>query len=267
MASLSDFFKVVVEAKIQKEEEFKSLVGDNFFDEIFNEQLKPHKTPEQLAKKHKVPLSQIKNQLKKGTKVEREHTKNIELATTIASQHIDELPDYYDRLSKAEKKPIKEEVLTEGLLNILPQEKTPDPLTPLNQNFATLDDLQNHYKLFLNRIQQQLSTLGGGGETNLTYMDVPVTSITSSSYTIRPQDYYIGVNYAGAVTITLPRADREGKIFVVKDELGQASQGTNRYITILPTGSDLIDGENRAILAFDFGSLTFIWKSNSWRIV
>jgi hypothetical protein len=47
MTSLSDFFNVVIEAKIQKEEEFKSLVGDNFFDEIFNEQLKPHKTPEQ----------------------------------------------------------------------------------------------------------------------------------------------------------------------------------------------------------------------------
>lgn len=182
MASLSDFFNVVVEAKIQKEEEFKSLVGDNFFDEIFNEQLKPHKTPEQLAKKHNVPLSQIKNQLKKGTKVEKEHTKNIELATTIASQHIDELPDYYDRLSKAEKKPVKEEVLTEGLLNILPQEKTPDPLTPLNQNFATLDDLQNHYKLFLNRIQQQLSTLGGGGETQLRYLDDVVGIATNPTF-------------------------------------------------------------------------------------
>ena len=86
MASLSDFFNVVVEAKIQKEEEFKSLVGDNFFDEIFNEQLKPHKTPEQLAKKHNVTLPQIKNQLKKGTKVEREHTKNIELAISFAQE-------------------------------------------------------------------------------------------------------------------------------------------------------------------------------------
>lgn len=232
-----------------------------------NNKLKSHKTPEELAKKHKVSVSQIKDQLKKGTKVEKEHTKDVELATTIASQHIDELPDYYDKLSKIEKKPIKEGLISEGLLNILPQEKTSDPLTPLNQNFATLDDLQNHYKLFLNRIQQQLSTLGGGGETNLTYMDVPVTSVTSSSYTIRPQDYYIGVNYAGAVTITLPRADREGKTFIVKDELGEASRGTNRYITILPTGSDLIDGRDRAILAFDYGSLTFIWKGNSWRVV
>lgn len=142
-----------------------------------------------------------------------------------------------------------------------------DPITPLNQKFVTLDQFQKHYNLFVERIQQQLSTLGGGGESNLTYMEVPVTSVTASSYTIKLQDYYIGVNYAGAVTLTLPKADREGKKFVVKDELGQASKGTNRYITILPTGSDLIDGRDRAILAFDYGSLTFIWKGNSWRVV
>ena len=38
-----------------------------------------------------------------------------------------------------------------------------DPLTPLNQKFATLDDLQNHYRTFINRIQQQIATIGGGG--------------------------------------------------------------------------------------------------------
>jgi hypothetical protein len=165
----------------------------------------------------------------------------------------------------------KKEVITETSLGLLSEPSTSkqqeDPLTPIDQNFVTLEQLNKHYTLFLNRIQQQLSTLGGGGETNLTYMDVPVTSVTTSTYNIRPQDYYIGVNYAGAVTITLPKADREGKIFVVKDELGDASKGTNRYIIILPTGSDLIDNRDRAILAYDYGSLTFIWKNNSWRVV
>jgi hypothetical protein len=46
-----------------------------------------------------------------------------------------------------------------------------DPLTPLDQNFATLDDLSNHYRLFINRITTQLSTMGGGGEVNLRYLD------------------------------------------------------------------------------------------------
>tara|TARA_B100000927_G_scaffold233270_1_gene193505 strand:+ start:1684 stop:3729 length:2046 start_codon:yes stop_codon:yes gene_type:complete len=38
-----------------------------------------------------------------------------------------------------------------------------DPLTPLDQKFVTLDQLQNHYRLFINRIQQQIATIGGGG--------------------------------------------------------------------------------------------------------
>ena len=166
---------------------------------------------------------------------------------------------------------IKEETLLERSLGLLSEpsdiKQNFDPITPLNQNFVTLDQLNKHYNTFLARIQQQLSTLGGGGEVNLAFMDLPITSVTSSSYSITTNDYYIGVNYAGAVTLTLPYADREGKVFIVKDELGEASKGTNRYITILPSGTDLIDGRDRAILAFDYGSLTFIWKGNSWRVV
>jgi len=66
--------------------------------------------------------------------------------------------------------------LSEGLLNEPPNEKEsvggqPDPLTPMDQNFATLDDLSKHYRLFINRIQQQLATIGGGGETRLEFLD------------------------------------------------------------------------------------------------
>ena len=58
--------------------------------------------------------------------------------------------------------------LTEGLLNEPPSQRETaggqtDPLTPLDQKFATLDDLSKHYRLFVNRIQTQLSTMGGGG--------------------------------------------------------------------------------------------------------
>ena len=38
-----------------------------------------------------------------------------------------------------------------------------DPLTPMDQKFATLSDLASHYRIFINRIQTQLATLGGGG--------------------------------------------------------------------------------------------------------
>lgn len=50
-----------------------------------------------------------------------------------------------------------------GLGEDPPDTKNSDPLTPLDQNFVTLDQLQTHYRLFINRIQQQISTIGGGG--------------------------------------------------------------------------------------------------------
>ena len=67
---------------------------------------------------------------------------------------------------KIEQKEIKD--LQEGLLNEPPSEKEDvgsgaDPLTPMDQKFATLDDLAGHYRLFINRVQQQISTIGGGG--------------------------------------------------------------------------------------------------------
>ena len=46
-----------------------------------------------------------------------------------------------------------------------------DPLTPLEDKFVTFDDLATHYRTFINRVQQQLSSLGGGGEVNLRFLD------------------------------------------------------------------------------------------------
>ena len=61
----------------------------------------------------------------------------------------------------------KQEVLKEEVNNRPiqpdPSESNIDPLTPTDQNFATHEDLAKHYKLFINRVQQQLYTIGGGG--------------------------------------------------------------------------------------------------------
>jgi hypothetical protein len=67
-----------------------------------NEQLKSHKTVEQIAKKHRLDVSFIANQLKMGVPIEHEHTKNNVMAMDIALQHLDEIPDYYTRLKKME---------------------------------------------------------------------------------------------------------------------------------------------------------------------
>lgn len=71
--------------------------------------MKPHKTPEEIAKKHGVSLEDILNQLDLGIKIESEHTDNHNIARNIALQHLDELPNYYSKLKKIEKG-IKEQV-------------------------------------------------------------------------------------------------------------------------------------------------------------
>ncbi len=66
------------------------------------EQFKPFKTPEQIAKKHRLEVSFIEKQLQMGEPIEHEHTKDHKLAREIALQHLDEIPDYYTRLKKME---------------------------------------------------------------------------------------------------------------------------------------------------------------------
>jgi hypothetical protein len=307
---LSSFFKLIADEKRKKDEEFKSVVGDLNLNDIFEE-------VSILKKKNKENKKKIEKQIKVFENFLYSEAIENTLDNLKISNKIDEIiEDFAEDLQDQnlieeeveEEKVIQEEVkeptLIEKSLGLLSEpsdvKMLNDPLTPLDQNFATLEDLQNHYKLFLSRIQQQLSTLGGGGETRLEFLDdvnrdsvkvdhkflrydapskkwigayageapfiSSTTYITSSSYTITENDYYIGVNYAGAVTITLPTGVIQGTTYIVKDELGEASKGTNRYITILPSGSDKIDGRDRAILAYNFGSLTFVYR-NGWRVV
>jgi hypothetical protein len=72
------------------------------------EQLKPYKTVEQIAKKHRLDVSFIQKQLDMGEPIEHEHTKDHKLAMEIALQHLDEIPDYYTRLKKMEASAKKE---------------------------------------------------------------------------------------------------------------------------------------------------------------
>ena len=61
--------------------------------------------------------------------------------------------------------------LSEGLLNEPPSTDNSDPLTPLDKDYVTLQEFQAQYKIFLNRIQQQLATIGGGGAVRIQDLD------------------------------------------------------------------------------------------------
>jgi len=97
-------------------------------------------------------------------------TNNVEfLQKLVVNQH----DEFYNLREQLKNQPIPQpkQVIKEGLLNEPPNVKNSDPLTPLDQNFVTLDQLNDHYQLFINRIQNQLSTLGGGGAGRFTDLD------------------------------------------------------------------------------------------------
>jgi hypothetical protein len=82
-----------------------------------------------------------------------------------------ELYDIVDQIKESQ-----EELKENYLLNEPPEVEQKvgdkkDPLTPTGERFATFSDLEKHYRLFLNRIQVQLSTIGGGGAGSIKDLD------------------------------------------------------------------------------------------------
>lgn len=112
----------------------------------------------------------------KKTEVDRlkeqtqELTENIEfLQNLVVNQH----DEVYELRQQLKNTPIPQpkKQLTEGLLNEPPSMKNSDPLTPFDQKYVTFQQLSDHYRLFTNRILEQMATVGGGGETQFKFLD------------------------------------------------------------------------------------------------
>jgi hypothetical protein len=86
------------------------------------------------------------------------------------------------------------------------------------------------------------------------------TQVTTPTYTVDDNDFYIGVNYAGPVTITLPTSANSGRMLIIKDEDGDAE--TNP-ITVLGTVDNDAGG---FIIQINNGAIQMIYR-NGWRIV
>lgn len=88
--------------------------------------------------------------------------------------------------------------------------------------------------------------------------------VTGSIYSVLTTDYYIGVSYAGAVSVTLPESPESGREIVIKDESGNA--GTNNITVQGGTTSHKIDNLGTGGITSDNGSLRLIYR-NGWRII
>lgn len=156
-----------------------------------------------------------------------------------------------------------------------------------------VEDIRNKIK-FLEQAIGRIAAAGpGGGEVNLRWLDdvaretiidgrwlkydgsrkkfvfdeinpyevvYNTTEVTTPTYTVDDNDFYIGVNYAGPVTITLPTSANSGRMLIIKDEDGDAE--TNP-ITVLGTVDNDAGG---FIIQINNGAIQMIYR-NGWRIV
>jgi hypothetical protein len=134
--------------------------------------------------------------------------------------------------------------------------KQPDPLLVP----PDLNSIQKKIK-FLEQWLGKISAHGpGGGAGNTIRLDYPVKLVTGD-YTLTRNDYYVGVNAAATVNITIPSSiGFPGRKIVIKDESGRCSK-----FPIIVYGN--VDNDPGGfILKINNGAIQMIYREG-WRII
>lgn len=165
----------------------------------------------------------------------------------------------------------------------------PNP-APVDKN---LEAIQKKLKFLEQAIGKIAATGPGGGEVNLRWLDdvaretiadgrylkyndttkkfefddinphevvFNTTLVEEATYSVTSTDYYVGVNYAGNVTITLPTTPDSGRIVVIKDESGNCS------INPITVVGNVDNDPGGFILQMDNGGIQMIYRSG-WRVI
>ena len=208
---LDDFFKLIAEDKKKKKEEFNEMVGDLGLDSLFKDiAVEKKRVKEEKEKKEKKQQEQFNklvgdidiNSLL-GDLVKAKVETKIEAVEEIEEEVVEEIVDEV----VVEEEPKEKPSLMEKSLGLLSE---PSEDLGLDKNFATLDDLQKHYRSFLTKIQQQLSTLGGGGENNDDGFEYVSDKNLESNNIALPADTWTQVTNDGTSSSTTRRHLPEG---------------------------------------------------------
>ena len=296
MSELNDFLKVLSEGKKQKEQRVaaatESLSG--FLGAVAEAKAQDpkHQMMKEVKKNVREDIAGLFGQLAqaKPTSIQKVE----EVKTIVIPEQLEPIqePTVLTEVEIPEIKPAAE-VYTKGEIDDLlkrnasfqqPEPKLADP------NIAAL---QQKLKFLEQAIGKIAATGPGSGEVNLRWLDdvkrdtiadgrwlkysevdkkfifdeinpyevvYNTTEVTTSTYTVDDNDYYIGVNYAGPVTITLPASANSGRMLIIKDEDGDAEINP---ITVLGT----VDNDSGGfIIQINNGAIQMIYR-NGWRIV
>jgi chromosome segregation ATPase len=219
----------------------------NFLEETVNEDLREIQTV--LIESNETYHASLKTEVGKFRNKISEQMKGLEMDLTVNEKHIkkqnehieniqEEIKEVLERLQldKLEEKNKElvekinylEETISEINEKKLLTEDNPtlpgdpstnnsaDPLTPLDQKFVTLDQLQNHYRTFINRVQQQIATIGGGGAGVMHDLDDVTFDRTTGQGQLL---IYNGAKWVGIASTAVGGGD--------VDELAENCTGTN----------------------------------------
>jgi len=274
MSEFNDFFKLIAEGKQDYKE--NDPIG---------------KKLEEVKQNVKSDLGSLFAQLSEiATKVEPLEGRFDEVIIEVAEQ-IEEVAQIIEEVPVPEIKPASQQYSPTELKKIHTgksfQQPDPDLVTP------QMDDIRTKLK-FMEQAIGKIAALGpGSGEVNLRYLDdvyrpsimdgrflrysdtlkkfefaevnphdivFSTLLIDTPTYIVDGDEYYMGVNYAGPVTITLPITPSSGRMIIIKDESGHASINP---ITVLGT----VDNDTGGfIIQLDNGGIQMIYR-NGWRIV
>ena len=246
----------------------KQINGEyNSLKQSLEEQLK--KVNQESVKTDELLLkyfAELKEQVSTFPEVKYYDTEIVDVKKEIGSVKVD-IKELYNivRNIKSSQKDLKE-----GLLNEPPNIKNSDPLTPLDKNFATLDDLQNHYRLFINRIQQQLASIGGGGETRLEFLDdVDRDSAKVNGRFLKydaASDKWIGALGGGGGSQTLDDTLGLGNTSSLGMSVG-ISTFNNNVIVGGATTALLVLGDTRIVGVLTVGAASITFDGNEKKVI
>lgn len=91
-------------------------------------------------------------------------------------------------------------------------------------------------------------------------------TLVSQDYSAKMDDYYIGVNSSGPVTIILPSDCTDGHEIIIKAEMGPPLG--NRKVSVATTGTSYIDGvSQKYVIEVPFQSVQFICRGENWYVI
>jgi hypothetical protein len=159
-----------------------------------------------------------------------------------------------------EKKPVVKEIIKEieVVKEVVNTDSFQQPKAqPVDPNIAGIIKKMQ----FLEQAIGKIAAHGpGGGAGDVINLGHQTTLVTTPTYTVGRKDYYIGVDYAGTVTLTLPTNVKNGRYVIIKDESGRCSK-----FPIIVQGN--VDNDPGGfILRIDNGGIQMIYR-DGWRIV